>query len=144
MQHRHIISLLQRDYHTIKCAFKNNLKEAEFAPSYTFKCPNDINPKVGDLVVVDTSKGLNMIVVTEVHNDVQLDLDARFDYYWVVQLVDTSKWEERIAREKQAKAMLLEVERRRQHDSILEDVRKAMSGDELIAIESTLKGVVSK
>lgn len=89
---------------------------------YTYKVLKDEGYKVGDTAVALTERGLVLVVVAEVHESAQLDLDADFDYKWLVQRVDTSKLVKQQQAEKNFQAAILEIERRKQRERVKKEL----------------------
>jgi hypothetical protein len=93
--------------------------------TYIYKVPKDAGVKVDDAVVVDSpSNGLTIARVVEVHSAPQIDLDAPFEYKWIVQKIDRTDYDQRIAREREFADKMLEVERVKQRESVLQDMRE--------------------
>lgn len=142
MKQRHLFSLLDDSYITIKVRFlksqgpnepeapapaRPRLRQNEELVSeqlYTYKALKVTGVKVGDSVVVDSpSKGLCVVPVVEVHDTPQIDLDAPFEYKWIVQKVDRAEYDSLVDKERQFGQMMLEVERTRQREALLVDLR---------------------
>lgn len=88
---------------------------------YTFKAPKDA-VKVGDLVVVNGSHGLTVARVHVVHDRPRIDLQADFDYQWIVDRVDLNGYKEKLAEEEKLRGVLQEAESQRQRKQLLEDL----------------------
>lgn len=93
------------------------------AKQYTFKVSLDDNVKEGDSVVVETEYGLRVAYVTDVHASPRIDTDADFEYRWVVQVVDMSRYNRRKEEEDTFQDTLQAVERER----VREETVKTMS-----------------
>lgn len=79
----------------VALAMLDNVKAVEvvFSPSngrYTYMTLLDL--EVGDKVVVDTPRS-GLVVVTVAKTDVEWDIDARFDYKFIVNKVDTAQYD---------------------------------------------------
>lgn len=138
MQNRHLYTLLDTTHTTIKVAFG---KAARTAPSrnrdameelpksapeqtFTYKVRKDWNVAVDDAVVVESPQnGLQIVRVVEVHASPQIDLDAPFEYKWVIQKIDRAEHDAQVAKEHEFNQMMLEVERTRQRELTLNDLR---------------------
>lgn len=86
--------------------------------------PKEWALKVDDHVVIDSPRGLAVARVVSIDASAQIDVDADFDYRWAVQRVDTSAYDARVAKEQSFSGMMLDVERTRQREALLEDMRK--------------------
>lgn len=115
MNLNHLMSLLQDDYVTVEVAF--SVKGVVSSNTFTYKAPKAFNLATGDKVIVDSpTNGLTVVTVVNVHQYGDINIDAPFDYKWIVQKVDTSGYHERLNREKEFMDALRDAEvlRRRQ------------------------------
>lgn len=120
MKHKHLVALMQDNYTTIQVAFRRD--DYSRSKGYTYKCPLDAGIAVGDKVVVDSpANGLVVVEVLSIDKAPRIDLDADFTYKWIIQKVDMAAYEEREAKEEQAMDLLLEVERVRQREILLNE-----------------------
>ena len=122
MKLQHLISLLQSNYYTAKFRYLNGSKP------YTFKVPNDISLEVGDNCVVVCSLGFTVVRVLSIDEAPDIDIDADFQYLWIVQKIDPSAYYERAERETRIRRQLTELEKRKQQRSIFEQF-KTMLGE---------------
>lgn len=79
----------------VALAMLDNVKAVEvvFSPSngrYTYMTLLDL--EVGDKVVVDTPRS-GLVVVTVAKTNVDWDIDAKFDYKFIVNKVDTAQYD---------------------------------------------------
>lgn len=90
------------------------------AKTYTYKVPLDANIQDGDFVVVyrDTT-GLNIGMVTRVDAAPQIDVDANYDYKWIVQRIDREAYQARVDAERVFADAMLNVERARQQEAMI-------------------------
>lgn len=141
MQNRHLYTLLDTTHTTIKVVFgkvartKLPVKQPAAAPwtggdkesepeSWTYKVRKDMGIQVDDAVIVDSpSNGLQIVRVVAVHDTPQIDLDAPFEYKWVIQKIDRAEHDAQVAKEHEFNQMMLEVERTRQRELTLNDLR---------------------
>lgn len=64
-----------------------------YLQTYTYKAPANVN--VGDTVVVDTpANGFTFAIVDEILELSKINLDAKFEYKWIIQVVDTTSYKE--------------------------------------------------
>ena len=79
--------------------------EVVFAPytgnsTYTYKTVLDVQED--DFAVVDTpSKGFQVVQIRKLLSPFEVDFDVKFSYKWLVQKVDTSGYEQAVAKEKE-------------------------------------------
>jgi len=151
MKQKHLYSLLDQSYTTIKVVFTQEQVSAPRAPqaprqardaaseaatrasipwampeqtyhgkAYTYKVARDVEVKVDDFVVVySDARGLVIARVVEVHETPQIDVDASFDYKWIVQRIDREAYQRRVDAERVFSDSMLQVERVRQRESML-------------------------
>lgn len=87
---------------------------------YTYKVPRDTPVEVDDFVVVHSDKrGLHIARVVQVHPTPQIDVDASFDYKWIVQRIDRSAYQARLDAERVFADAMLDIERVRQREMML-------------------------
>lgn len=101
----HLLTLLQKDYTTIKVKFFDGTPPSD-SGDYTYKAPHSMQLAKDDKVVVYGGARLKVARVAEVHEEPQIDMDAPYALKWVVQKVDLAYYEEQQAREAAALAML--------------------------------------
>jgi len=135
VQNRHLYTLLDMTHTTVKVAFGKVARMRSAPPAapqdsdqqpqtFTYKVRKDWNVSVNDAVVVESPQnGLQIVRVVEVHVAPQIDLDAPFEYKWVIQKIDRTGHDEQVAKENQFNQMMLEVERTRQREVTLNDLR---------------------
>lgn len=96
--------------------------KAQPVKGYVYKVLKDDGYKVGDIAVALTERGMVLVTVVEVHETPELDLDADFDYKWLVQRVDTTRLAEQQQAEKNFQIAILEIERRKQRDRLKQEL----------------------
>lgn len=70
-------------FYTVSCSFFQDSSNRQ----YTYKVPNQISTKVGDLAVVETNTGYKLVVVKIVHDAPAIDYSAPYEYRWIVDSV---------------------------------------------------------
>lgn len=151
MKQKHLFSLLDTSFTTVRVVFKNNDRDVEADDgsysvqtdrfqrpvlnsvklskgrgqrSYIYKAPKDMGVELDDVVIVGTpSNGLVTALVVQVDEVAQIDVDADFEYKWVVQKVDRTDYDARVERERKFGEMMLEVERVNRREKLLGDMR---------------------
>ena len=141
MKQKHLFSLLDTTCTTIRVVFPKDEREQDWnnrkvqdrfgdeslklpPKTYVYKASKAAGLVVGDYVVVETERGMAVVRVAEVHGSAQIDVDADFDYKWIVQKVDRSEYDAQSGKEAAFSMMMLEVERTRQREVLLDDMRK--------------------
>lgn len=148
MKQKHLLSLLQTGFTTIHVVFDNEHIPATPAPTahnsgqvrqpwaeppvtpsarwtpevrkYTYKADLADNLQQGDAVVVESPKaGLVIARVVAVDPTPRIDVDADFDYKWIVQKVDRTAYDKRNMGEREFQDTLQEVERVKQREILV-------------------------
>lgn len=111
-----MIHLLQEDFITVGAVFEDEvtieqlLKEKDFPTAhqfaYTFKANADMGLKAGDLALVHAQNEIKIVRIVEIHDSPLIDETANFDYKWVIQKVDITAFQQRMAEEKLLKRLL--------------------------------------
>lgn len=166
MKQKHIYSLLDQSYTTVKVAFTDqvlpdgtydnpNVDLGEFdsgngaartnlgqvrptagknppwggdrGRGYTYKVPLHWNIKEGDTLIVLTERtGLKFVHVVSVDESPDIDVDDDFNYRWAVQKVDLTEFQELTLKEENFGRQMLEVERVKQRESVLNAFRESL------------------
>lgn len=126
MNQSHLLSLLQNGFTTIDVVFESNMQDGfgsvkAQSKTYTYKADLKDNIQVGDKVIVDSpSKGLHVVTVVGVDKTPRIDVSAPFTYKWIVQKVDTARYDEMLKKEEEFLEAMAEVERAHQRQLLLE------------------------
>lgn len=157
MKQKHMFSLLDQTFTTVKVAFTDRVLPAgtydngadlgEYdqgagAPGtnlgqiktkgkrgrgYIYKVPKSWDIKEGDTLIVLTERaGLAFVHVVSVDEKPDIDVDAEFSYRWAVQKVDLTEFQKLTLKEEQFGNQMLEVERVKQRESLLESFRNSL------------------
>lgn len=143
MKHKHLFSLLDTTFTTVHVVFGGpivDIEEDQYdfrapprpakAPSapqtYVYKVPKDWNVEKNDVLVVERNGGMNLVHVVRVDGEPDIDLDANFDYKWAVQKVDRSAYDALVEKEKGFQDTMLNVERVKQRESLLQSFRESL------------------
>lgn len=167
MKSKHLMTLLQEGFTTIKVQFYNDRVPVEpssqtikmrnpsqnapwdsspFQPMpappmpgtqqaarvYTYKVELSDNIEVGNVVAVKVGGDVVLAKVVEVHDLPQIDLDADFDYRWIVQKIDFTHYDEVAKREAEFNQAMVEVERVKQREKVKRDMEELL-GDSPMA-----------
>ncbi len=140
MKQHHLLSLLQNDFTTIHVAFRSDIDNAVSAPSnggtsgfettrspkpkvprtYTYKALITDELKADDFVVVDHPKGGPMVgLVISVDAVANIDVDADFEYKWIVQKINRVPYETRLKKESEFLETMKAVEREAQRSELV-------------------------
>lgn len=131
MNSKHLLSLLESDSVTIHVKFGTCFMDGFAAQfngqdkSYTYKAPKSLELKVGDIVTVNSpSRGVVTCYVDKVDETADIDVNATFNYEWIIGKVDVEPYKDRKERERQFAALMLEIERKRQRENLLADFKQ--------------------
>lgn len=133
MRQNHVVSLLQTGYTTVQAVYNIDDLEGSFSKRYTFKVLNDMNVKVGDICVVQTS-GYSLVRIINVHDEPNINLDSEFDYKWVVDKVNLERYKNIITVEKEMLKQLNAIEAKKRRQEVLEGL-KGLHSDELTKLK---------
>lgn len=86
--------------------------------SYTFKAEPDSGLEVGDFAVVHANDELKIVKIVAVHDAPKIDPKATFEYKWVVQKIDFSKFLLRQSEQKQLDALLAKANFTKHQDEV--------------------------
>lgn len=90
--------------------------------TYTYLVDKSLKLVAGDRVLVDSpSKGLIVVYVAKVDDVAKVDLDASFDYKFIVQKVDTSAYDAILAQKLEFDDAIRAIEMERQREKLQEE-----------------------
>lgn len=128
---KNLLSLLQMGvYTTIRVLFPPYKDEDKH---YVYKVHNTLLDKVqidGHVVVEVTNGGklqLTVAKVVEVHTVPQLDLSIEGTYRFIVSIVDRTLYDQLVEQQKEFDMAMVDLERMREHDSLVRDFQKGLS-----------------
>jgi hypothetical protein len=107
MHKMHLIALLQTGYTTVNVTFAAD----NSGQSYTYKAPTKMGVAVGDMPVVPARKAFAIVWVKSVDASPKINVEAPFEYKWVVQKVDMTAYVDQTERERQAAEAIEEAQR---------------------------------
>lgn len=131
MNTKHLLSLLEKDVVTIHVqhgtcfmdGFAAHIHQQE--KTYVYKAPKDLDIKEGDTVIVNSpNRGVVTCFVCKVDETADIDVNSQFTYEWIIGKVDFSSYKLRKEREKQFAALMLEIERKRQRENLINDFKQ--------------------
>lgn len=92
MNPNHIVSLMQDHYTTIGVVFC----DSDRRKIYTYKALSVDEPKIGDFFIVNssyTTSGLAIVEVTRVDEEPDINTSSSYDYSWVIQKIDRTRYD---------------------------------------------------
>ncbi len=99
-----------------------NGREKISGPSlYTFKADKDL-VQVGDLVVVNGTHGPAVARVHAVDERPRIDLNAPYEYKWIMARVDGAAYQKRLDEEEKIRTVLQEAETQRVRKQLMDDL----------------------
>lgn len=148
MKHKHLFSLLDQTFTTVRVVFSNEVKKRSKAPmrdldpdrfapapwiepeevsrGYVYKVPRSWNVQPQENLIVLTGNGLSIVTVIHVDAEPDIDIDASHDYKWAVQKVDLTEFRDLTEREKQFQDTMLHVERVKQRESLVQSFMESL------------------
>lgn len=153
--HRHVLALLQTGYTTIRVVFDspNGTQDAaytaqpwdgegvrpsqrqrgathmsmpEVEKAYTYKAKLTDNLQINDRVILDAPRGLAIGTVVQVDAEPVIDLNATFEYKWIVGKVDLDGYRQLMEQEAKFMQLVTEAERVRQREQLLEQFKTTL------------------
>ena len=125
----HLITLLQEHYTTVGVAF-----DRDPATHYTCKVDKALDLKEGDLVVVPAGSSFKVGRVARVDAEPDIDIEAPYALKWVVQKVDTTKFDEQVRRETEAMERIKVDQRAKAREAALKELMADTTIAELRAL----------
>lgn len=105
--------------------------------SYTYKMPLGLC-KAGDMAVVETNNGLNVVYILEVHDEPDIDPNANFEYRWLVCPVRHNIYFDVLVREQKLKLALRDIEKKRQSELVRKQVLDGLPNDKRNSFEQAI------
>ena len=117
----HILSLMQENFTTVKVTFNSH---AESERQYTYKARNEMDLKEGDFCIVLARGRYAVVEVKKVDLVPDINLDANYEYDWIVQKVDTVNYLATLEKEKKFIDTYLAIEKEKKRQAAVEDFKK--------------------
>ena len=133
MKTHNIAALLMDSCKTVSVTFEVNLKGST---AYVYKTVLDL--EFGDSVVVNVSGKLKVATVTEIHKVPRLDMDSQLEYKWIIQKVDTTKYDELLKLESEFQDKLTEIVQQDLREKAI-DMLRVKLGSENTNLASAVK-----
>ncbi len=139
------IHYLQRPFITVGAVFEddigindilNETTQSDFEYKgfcYTFKAEVDSNFAVGDYAVVHAKNELKIVKIVQVHHTPKIDINAHFEYKWVIQKIDFRAFKERHAEQKRIESLLNALEIAERRESLAQRLNQMSVKDENFA-----------
>lgn len=136
MKQRHMYSLMDGGFTTIQVKFDGPTRakpsdkprpwDVPEVDTYTYKVRLDANVAEGDDVLVLVNGAYKVVRVVKVDASPVIDLDADFQYQWIVQRVNREAYDAEVKREAAFNEAMLEVERVKQREQFVQSFRDAL------------------
>lgn len=129
------------EHYLIKVQFYNDRYGSinQISKKHTYKVPKDVHLDVGDEIVVHV--GGNKDQKYWVVRVVNIDLDARdteFAYKWIVEKIDTVRYDELLAKDKEFEALVHKLMNRKKNKTLVEQLAEVASEEELEKLKQFL------
>ena len=100
---------------------------------YTFKAEVDSGLVVGDFAVVHANDALKIVKIVQVHATPNIDINARYEYKWVVQKIDFTAFKTRHKEQKGINDMLTALEIAERQEALMARLDKMSAKDSTFA-----------
>jgi len=120
MKTSHIVSLIQTGYTTVSVHF---LDKPRGLKTYTYKVLAEDAAKLskGSKVIVKSPHDeFKVVEVAEVHAEAELDLEASYNYKWIVCIVDTTKYDKLLEQEAEVTKLIDQANKARIRSTALD------------------------
>ncbi len=131
---------LQRPFITVGAVFEDDISISEILNDsetaeyhghcYTFKAEVDSGLAVGDYAVVHAQNALKIVKIVQVHAAPAIDINAKFEYKWVIQKIDFSAFKARHSEQKQIHEMLNALEIAERREALMDRLNKMSDKDD--------------
>lgn len=96
---------------------------------YTYKAKIEDSIKVGDrCVVCSPTSGYCIVTIVKVHKRANIDFNTAFEYKWIVQRVDTDRYENILKTEAEFMESMRELERLVQRETLIKKIQNLSEG----------------
>ncbi|MDO5651072.1 MAG: hypothetical protein Q4G13_02910, partial [Moraxella sp.] len=102
---------------------------------YTFKAEIGSDFQVGDYAVVHARNELKVVRIVQVHDTPMIDVNANFEYKWVIQKIDFAPFKKRHAEQKRIGQTLAKLDIIERREVLMTRLKKAMAQDDEFASE---------
>lgn len=94
--------------------------------AYVYKCHNSMKVEAGDHAVVMTDSGLRIVTVVKVDDFADIDLNADHDYKWIVNIIDTTVYDDVLEKEVQFNRMVTQAQRTKVREETLASFKSVL------------------
>lgn len=139
------IHLLQQNYTTVSAVYLNDMEIEEilslaqgeiisdYYREYTFKANLDLQLEVGDFAIVHSRNTLQVVQITKIDVQPNLDFNASFQYKWVIDKVNIQAFKQRMQEQKQLEMLLKQLDYVEQQHQLVERLEQASQKDAKLA-----------
>lgn len=97
---------------------------------YTFKAEVDGGFVVGDYAVVHARDELKIVKIVQIHDTPKIDVNAHFEYKWVIQKIDFRAFRARHQEQQRIETLLNALQIAERKEALLERLNKMSQKDE--------------
>lgn len=97
---------------------------------YTFKAEVDGGFVVGDYAVVHARDELKIVKIVQIHDTPKIDVNAHFEYKWVIQKIDFRAFKARHQEQQRIETLLNALHIAERKEALLERLNKMSQKDE--------------
>lgn len=137
------LHLLQKPFITVGAVFEDDVSVDEILHKgtdnayqgfcYTFKAEVDNNLQVGDYAIVHANHALKIVKIVQVHDTPNIDINAKFEYKWVIQKIDFANFKQRLDEQKQLENLLNALQITERKNALVDRLNQASQKDKTFA-----------
>lgn len=94
--------------------------------AYVYKCHNSMKVEQGQAAVVMTDGGMRIVTVVKVDDFADIDLNADHDYKWIVNVIDTTQYDDLLNKEVQFNRLVTEAHRTKMREETLASFKSVL------------------
>lgn len=94
--------------------------------AYVYKCHNSMVVEQGQQAVVMTDGGMRIVTVVKVDDFADIDLNADYDYKWVVSVIDTTVYDDLLDKEAKFNRLVTEARRTKVREETLASFKSVL------------------
>ncbi len=154
----HMLALLQENMTTVHVYYNDRDSGGDGGTLYTFKCTHQQAAVIQRMIahnntlkgspimeqpwaIVFTGGKFKIVKIHAVDAIPQLDLDAHYEYKWIVSVLDTDEYQDQMAKERKAKDLLIQGEKAKLKKELIENLGLSNGNTQLLLEVQTALGV---
>lgn len=131
MKTDNMAAIMMEGVRTVSVSFAGTTKQ------YTYLTCEEL--QVEDVVVVPAMNEYKTAIVEEIHDTPQVDIDSGIKYKWVVQKIDFTEYDKRMAAERKFSDILKNLQFNKVRHQVKELLKENLGEDSVLLLENALK-----